>query len=231
MTFAPTPPPPAPPLPPADKRTRRFSRTQRALMAGGLAAGLALGGAGISFAASSGNSSSSSSSTPPTSTAPSQPKGPGGPMHGPRGFGGFGRGLFGFGAPGNLLYGQATIKTSKGVQTFAYRVGKASGVSSTSITVTSSDTTSQMFTVTSATIVHAKSAGITAVASGDQVTVLATVSGSGTSAKYTAVNVVDTSQVQQGRSGLGFGRAGKPVGPPTGNPPTTPKAAAFAGAF
>jgi hypothetical protein len=152
-------------------------------------------------------------------------------MHGPRGFGGLGRGLFGFGAPGQLLYGQATINTSKGVQTFAYRVGTASGVTSSSITVTSSDKTFQMFTVTSATIVHAKSAGITAVASGDQVSVLATVSGSGASAKYTAVNVVDTSQVQQGRSGLGFGRAGKPAGPPAGNPPSTPKAAAFAGAF
>src|SRR5439155_25904725 len=55
MTFAPIPPPPAPPAPPAEKRPRRFSRTQRAVMAGGLAAGLALGGAGISFAASSGS--------------------------------------------------------------------------------------------------------------------------------------------------------------------------------
>ncbi len=227
MTFAPTPPPPAPPVPPAEDRTRRFSRTQRALMAGGLAAGLALGGAGISFAASSGSSSSSSSSTPPTSTAPSKPKAPGGPMHGPGRFGGFGQGLFGFGAPGPLLYGQATIQTSKGVQTFAYQIGKASGVTSSSITVTSSNGHMQQYTVTPSTIVRAKSAGITAVASGDQVTVIATVSGS----TYTAVNVVDTSQVQQGRSGLGFGPAGKRGGKPAGNPPTTPKAAAFAGAF
>ena len=74
-------------------------------------------------------------------------------MHGPGRVGGFGRGLFGFGAPGNLLYGQATIQTSKGVQTFAYQIGKASGVTSSSITVTSSNGHMQQYTVTPSTIV------------------------------------------------------------------------------
>jgi hypothetical protein len=201
-------------------------------MAGGLAAGLALGGAGISFAASSDSSSSSSTSTPPTSTKPSAPNTPGGPVHRPRGFGGFGPGLFGFGAPGRVLYGQATIQTGNGVKTFAYQVGTARDVpTSSSITVTTTDGSPgghvQTYVVTPSTIVHAKSAGITAVAKGDEVIVVATVSGS----TYTAVNVVDTSQVQQGWSGLGLGPAGKYGGNPPGSPPTAPRTAGVAGAL
>jgi hypothetical protein len=156
------------------------------------------------------------------------PKAPGGPGHGLRGFG---PGLFGFGAPGRVLYGQATIQTSNGVKTFAFQVGTASNVSSSSITVTTTDGSPgghvQTYVVTPSTIVHAKSAGVTSVASGDQVYVIATVTGTAPNTTQTAVNIVDTTQLQQSRSGLGFGPAGK-FG---GNPPGTPRAAAIAGAF
>src|SRR5262249_55243449 len=122
MTFAPTPPPPAPPTPPAEKRPRRFSRTQRLVMAGGLTAGLAPGGAGISFAASSG---SSSTTTPPSTSKPSTPNAPNTPAtpgRGPHGFGfGFGKGAFGFGGLGRVVHGQATVRTNSGYETIVFQ--------------------------------------------------------------------------------------------------------------
>jgi hypothetical protein len=198
MTFAPYPPPPAPPSQPDPPRARRFSRVQRLVMAGGLAAGLALGGAGISFAASSG-SSSSSTTTPPNAPAK--------PSHGPRGFG---RGLFGFGGFGGLgrvVHGEATVRTqSGGYQTIAFQVGSVTAVSSTSISVQSADgyTIPQTngYAVTPTTMVNAQRDGISTVKTGDQVLVIATKS---TSGQYTATNITDVSQLKNSWAGLGFG--------------------------
>jgi hypothetical protein len=166
-------------------------------MAGGLAAGLALGGAGISFAASSG-SSSSSTTTP--STTPAKPG------HGPRafrpglpGFGGFGL----FGGLGPVVHGTATVRTrSGGYQTIAFQVGSVTAVSSTSITVKSTDGVSQTYAVTATTIVNAQRDGIGSVASGDQVRVIATQPGPNNG---TATNITDVSKLKGSRASFGFG--------------------------
>jgi hypothetical protein len=173
---------------------------QRLVMAGGLAAGLALGGAGISFAASS-NSSSSSTTTPPNTPVK--------PGHGPRGFGpglpglgGFGR----FGGLGQVVHGQATVRTPKGTyQTIDFQVGTVKDVSSTSISVNSPDGSSgwnpHNYVVTANTIVNAQRDGISTVKAGDQVWVIATESG-GTS---TATNITDLTQLKNSWAGFGFG--------------------------
>jgi hypothetical protein len=221
MTFVPTPPPPAPPSQPDPPRARRFSRTQRLVMAGGLAVGLALGGAGISFAASSGSSSSSSTTMPPNTPAK--------PGHGPRGFGlglpgfgGFGR----FGGLGQVVHGEATVRAPNGgYQTIAFQVGSVTAVNSMSISVKSADgyTIPQQngYVVTATTIVNAQRDGISTVKTGDQVWVIATKS---TSGQYTATNITDVSQLKSSRAGFGFG----PGSGASGNHPkgaSTPAAA------
>jgi hypothetical protein len=198
MTFVPTPPPPAPPSQPDPPRARRFNRAQRLVMAGGLAAGLALGGAGISYAATSGSSSSSSSSS--TTTPPNAPpKGPG--NFGP-GAKIFPRWLPGFGGLGQVVHGQATVHTPSGsYQTIAFQVGSVTTVSSTSITVKSTDGYSQTYGVTASTIVNAQRDGIASVASGDEVRVIATQSGS----SWTATNITDMTKLKNSWAGFGFG--------------------------
>jgi hypothetical protein len=179
------------PSAPDAAKTRRFGRVPRAAMAGGLAVGLALGGAGIAFAASS-----TSTSTPST-TAPAKgnPPGPGhgGPMRRGGGLGGF----------GDVVHGQFTTRTSSGgYQTVAVQVGKIATVSSTAISVTSTDGYSHSYTVTASTVVDAQRDGIGSVAVGDQVRVVATTKGS----QDTATNVVDTTKIGASRQGFGFGR-------------------------
>jgi hypothetical protein len=167
-------------------------------MTGGLAVGLALGGTGISFAASSG-SSSSSSTTPPNTPAK--------PGHGPRGFGLGLPGFGGFGGLGQVVYGKATVRTpSGGYQTIDFQVGSVTAVSSSSITVQSTDGSKeghhiQSYTVTSKTIVNAQRDGIGSVKTGDQVRVIATESGS----TSTATIIIDVSQLKSGWAGFGFG--------------------------
>jgi hypothetical protein len=161
-------------------------------MAGGLAAGLALGGAGISFAASSGSSSSST-------TTPSN--GPAKVGHGPRAFG---LGLPGFGGLGlgQVVHGQATVRTRDGsYQTIAFQVGSVTAVSSTSITVKSADGVSLTYAVMATTIVNAQRDGISTIKSGDQVRVIATQSGS----TSTATSITDMTKLKSSRAGFGFG--------------------------
>ncbi len=211
MSFAPFP-PPSPPPPPAEKRPRRFSRTQKAVMAGGLAAGLALGGAGISYAASSG---SSSTTTPPNTNTPNTPAKPGhGPRpfgRGPGGFGAFG-GLGGLGGVGRALYGSVTVQTGTGkYQTIVFQVGTAqsagSSAASSGLTVKSADGHTQKYSVNSSTRVNAQLNGISSVKAGDQVEVIA-------NGSDLALRIVDTTGLKNGRAGLGFGPAGSPPGQP-----------------
>ena len=181
--------------------------------------GLALGGAGIAFAATSG-SSTPSTTTPAKSAVPR-------PGHGIRGFRGLGpAGRFGFGGlagPGGVLHGDFTTrKASGGYQTVKVQVGKVTDVRTTSITVLSADGYSQAYAVTTSTVVDAERDGISSVTNGDQVQVLATT----VNGKVTAANIVDTSKVRAGRKSFGFGpRVAKPSipGPPaTPATPTTP---------
>ncbi len=193
---------------PSAPRTRLLGRVPRAMMVGGLTVGLALGGAGIAFAATSGSST-------PSTTTPSKPATPT-PRHvypgfrrlGPGGPFGFG----GLGALGRVVHGQFTTRTPNGgYRTVDVQAGKVAAVSKTSITVTSTDGYSHIYAVTSSSMVDAQRDGISSVAKGDQVDVLATT----VSGKDTATNIVDTTKVGASRTGFGFGPHPASPAPPT----------------
>lgn len=176
----------------------------------GAIAGVALvavaAGAGAGYAAthhgspsSAASALSAASSTPSANPTPSAS--PVRPRHGFRGLGGPGR-WFGTGiGAGRVLHGQVVVpKSGGGSQTVDIQSGTVTAVSSSSLTVKSSDGYTASYTVTSATIVDAKSAGIGSVKTGDTILVIASVSGS----TATAVNVIDTTAVKAGRAAAGF---------------------------
>jgi hypothetical protein len=186
----------------------RFGRISRAMMVGGLTFGLALGGAGIAFAATSGSST-------PSTTNPAKPAGPG-PGHGER-FRGFGpAGPFGFGGlggVGRVLHGEFTTQApGGGVRTVEVQVGQVTDVKTDSITVKSADNYIRTYAVTASTMVDAQRDGIGSVAKGDQVRVLATT----VNGTDTATNIVDVTKAGASRKGFGFApRQTKPATPAT----------------
>lgn len=112
------------------------------------------------------------------------------------------------------MHGQIVVpKSGGGYQTLDVQRGTVTAVSSSSLTVKSSDGYSASYAVTSSTIVDAKSAGIGSVKTGDTVLVTATVRGS----TATAANVTDMSAIKAGRAAAGF-----PAGPPRPSAPATP---------
>jgi hypothetical protein len=179
------------------------------------------GGAGVGYAATHststnahdvaavGASSPSPSATPKPGSGPwsfkgngSGPFGHGGFRMGPLGFGGFGGGRF-----GGIVHGQVVVpKSGGGYQTLDVQQGTVTAVSSTSITVKSSDGYTATYAVTSNTTVDAKSAGIGSVKTGDTVDITATVSGS----TATAASIMDSTALRAGRASFGF-----PSGPPS----------------
>lgn len=208
---------------------RRFPRVA---LAGGLMAALALSGAGIAYAAGSGGSSPTTpaAASSPSTTAPSTagPNTQGPPkMHPGRGFEGGGLGLPGLGLPGiggKVLYGQATIQQPDGtLKTVEYQTGTVSSASSSSITVSSGTNGSYTHTykVDPSTIVNSQAGGISTVAKGDQVRVIALQQNGGD----TAVNIVDVTKIQSSRDGFGFGArksgnagsGGSATNPPAGS--------------
>jgi hypothetical protein len=202
IPFAPVYGPPAPSGP----RTWLSRRWPRAALATGVAVGLGVGGAGIAFAASS-----SSTTTPP---ATSKPPAAGRP-HPFRFRGVGGLGALGLGG-GSLVHGQATVRTGSGsYRSVDFQLGKVTAVSSTSITVTSTDGYTHSYTVASSTVVDAQRDGIGSVAKSDQVMVVATQSGN----TATATNIVDTTKVQSSRTGFGFGPPRAPFPPGNGAGP------------
>jgi hypothetical protein len=175
-----------------------FGRLPRAALAGGIAAGVALGGAGIAYAASS--------TSPSTTTPPKSPSAPNAPM--PRGHRGFFGPRFGLGGPGGVgfgiggaIHGQFTVPHGNGYETVVMQVGTASGVSPTTITVTSTDKYQLRYKLTASTIVDAQRDGINSVHSGDQVRVLATTS-KGTN---TAISITDITRLGASGKQFGFG--------------------------
>jgi hypothetical protein len=93
----------------------------------------------------------------------------------------------GFG-PFGAIHGQFVApKPGGGYQTLDTQRGTVTAVSSTSITIKSSDGYTRTYRVTSSTNVHARRAGIGSVKTGQTVSVLATVSGS----SATATQIVD----------------------------------------
>ena len=195
---------------------------------------VALGGAGIAYAAGSSGSSTTATTTPTTAPTPSHGpatkshRGFGGAGFGGPGFGGPGFGGPGFGGPGvgggAVLHGQYTVANGNGgFQTIEVQVGKASAVKSGSITLTSADGYAHTYAVTSSTVVDSQRDGIASIAAGDEVN-LSALSVKG---KDTATTITDTTKLGASRSGFGFGRRAPQGG--TGSPsaaPTTPTASA-----
>lgn len=206
MPIDPLSPPPEPPSPP-----RKMHRLPRAGLSVGVAAGLAFGGAGIAFAASSATSTSHASSSPSTTMVPRPAPGQkGGKVHGPRDP--FARGL-GMGLRG-VVHGEVTVPNgSGGYRTIELQVGKVTSVNSSSITVTSADGYQHTYAVVPSTVIDAQTGGISSVAGGDQVHLVA-----GTrNGKDTAMDIQDTTKVGNSRKAFGFapGKASGIQGQPT----------------
>jgi hypothetical protein len=193
----------------------KLRRVSKMALAGGLVAGLAMGGTGLGFAfASAGTAPSVSANTASGSTPPATP-----PKGGPGRVGRMGRMAFGpgggigMGALGGAIYGTFTTKSGSGYKTEEFQVGTAGSVSSDSITVTSANGHSATYAVVPSTVVNSQSQGIGSVSKGDQVRVIATT----VNGKDTATDIVDTSKLRKSRGFFGFGSA-KPS--PSGTAPT-----------
>jgi hypothetical protein len=175
------------------------SWSRRPYVLAGVAVAALLGGAGAALAATNSPGPSASPSAAVATPAPSP--GPPGP-----GFHRFGGGLgFGFGGLFGALHGQLVVaKPGGGYQTVDVQTGQVTAVSTTSITLKSSDGFTKSYAVTSSTLVDAQRDGIGSVKVGNQATMLATVSGS----SATATSITDLTLLQQGHPGFGSGREG-----------------------
>jgi hypothetical protein len=175
----------------------RLRSSRRPSVLAGVAVVALLGGGGAAFAVT--NSSAPSASTYGSEAAAPAPvpvaQGPGGPG-GP----GARMGFRHFG----VLHGQFTVaKPGGGYQTVDIQNGDVTAVTSSSITLKSSDGFTHSYAVVSSTVVDAQRDGIASVKPGNQALVLATVSGS----TATAVNIRDLTLLQQSRQAFGFGKA------------------------
>jgi len=101
-----------------------------------------------------------------------------------------------------MVHGQFVVaKSGGGYQTVDVQDGQVTAVSTTSITLKSSDGFTKTYVVTSSTTVDAQRDGIGSVKVGNQASVEATVSG-GT---VTATNIADLTLLQQGHQGFWSG--------------------------
>jgi hypothetical protein len=178
--------------------------SRRPYVVAGVAVVALLGGAGAALASSGSGSPAGSPSAVAASPAPSPaqqglpgPSGPAGPrFHRFGAAGGFG-GLFG------ALHGQLVVtKPGGGYQTVDVQTGQVTAVSTTSVTLKSADGFSKSYVVAASTVVDAQRDGIGSVKVGNQVTLLASVSGS----TATATSITDLTLLPQGHPGFGFGR-------------------------
>jgi hypothetical protein len=115
----------------------------------------------------------------------------------------------------NVVHGEFTTGSGSSYKTVAVQVGQVMAVSSSSITVKSSDGFTQTYTVEPTTVVDSQSGGISAVTSTDSVTVEALVQGK----KQTATDIADTTKVGNSRKGFGLPGSGGGGGPAWHNAP------------
>jgi hypothetical protein len=109
----------------------------------------------------------------------------------------FGPGMFG------MVHGQFVVaKSGGGYQTVDVQDGRVTAVSTTSITLKSSDGFTKTYAVTSSTTVDAQRDGIGSVKVGNQASVEATVSGSA----VTATNIADLTLLQSSHPGFWNGQ-------------------------
>ena len=168
---------------------------RRPYLLAGVAAAALLAGGGAALAA---GSSGTPAAAPNAVTATPVPVTSAGPA-GRAGTRHFFHSRFGFGGSG-MLHGQFVIaKSGGGYQTVDVQDGQVTAVSTTSITLKSSDGFTKTYVVTSSTTVDAQRDGIGSVKVGNQASVFATVSGS----TVTATNVADMTLLQQDHQGFG----------------------------
>lgn len=167
--------------------------TRRPYLLASVAVAALLGGGGAALAV--GNSGTPAAAQNAVTSNPAPAPSPGAPgTHG--GFRHFGARFSPFG----MLHGQFVVaKPGGGYQTVDVQDGQVTAVSTTSITVKSSDGFTKTYVVTASTTVDAQRGGIGSVKVGNQATVLATVGGS----TVTATNIADMTLLQ--RNGPGFG--------------------------
>jgi hypothetical protein len=193
---------------------RKPRRRGPALIAAGTVAGIT--GLGLTaMAAAHANAPSAANpagaSTPATATATSAPAPV--PTSGPGRFGGRKGGMHGgeFGARG-ALHGEFVVQKADGTyQTVDVQQGAVTAVSTSSITVKSTDGFTKSYAVTATTLVDAQRDGIATVKVGHTVHVEATVSGGNATA--TAIGDETLAPADQRGFGGGHGRPGDD-GPP-----------------
>lgn len=196
------------PTPAPDVVQNAPRRSRRALSAGALAVGLAVGGAGVAAAVSGNGVQAAGATTAPSSvtagglnaaTSPTPSDKPG--THKGRGFGRF----------GGALHGELTVPQSDGTGTRVILVqrGTVTAVSSTSLSVKSSDGFTATYTISSTTRVRAAgSNAISGVKKDATVWVVATKAGA-------ALRVIDRAA---GPMGHGMRGDRDRQAPPTGTP-------------
>jgi hypothetical protein len=211
-------PPSTGPGPGVAERKPRRGRTIRTVAIAAVTAGaLALVGASVASAQSSGTTTTKPGASTSTTTASGTAPAPG--TH--RALGGFkgGPGFpAGFGAlgAGGTIHGEFVRRNpSGGYQTIDTQLGTVQAVSTTSITVKSADGFTKTYTVTTNTVVNSGRDGIGSVKTTDTVQLEAVVTGSGASAVAEAKSIIDTTAL--GNIGGYWNPA--PAKPPT--PPTT----------
>ena len=161
---------------PASKRPRSW---RRGIMAGVTVAVVA-GGAGLAVAASSSGTPANAAVATASQVHP-----------------GWGHGMA-------IVHGQAVLaKPGGGYQTIDYQRGTVTAVSTTSVTLKSSDGFTMSYAITDSTILGAHRGGIGSVKAGDTASVVATVSANGKSA--TAARIIDWTQLEHSHALFGFG--------------------------
>lgn len=170
--------------PPDPARTCTRPRSWRRVIVTGVTVAAVLGGAGLTVAAgSSGTPASAATVTAPRTAQPP----PGHP---------------GWGGAMAILHGQAVVaKRGGGYQTIDYQRGTITAVSMGSISVKSTDGFTQTYAVTGSTIVGAQRGGIGSVSTGNEASVIATVSGK----TATAVKIIDWTLLQHSHMQFGLG--------------------------
>jgi hypothetical protein len=176
---------------PMTQAARKRPRSWRFALVGGLTAAALIGGTGVASAA----------------TSHGTPAKPGAATVSrilPRATSSAGPGMPGYGMGHRVLpvHGQIVVaKAGGGYQKVDFQLGSVMAVSTTSVTVRSSDGFTRTYSVTGSTIVAALRDGISSVKAGHQVVVVGTVSGG----KATAAAIMDRTLVQASHLQFGFG--------------------------
>lgn len=176
-----------------------------ALAAGAGGAVIATSGSSSPATAASASGQASASARPPYARG-SAPQAPGG--RGGFSGGGFSGGGIGGGSSGAPVHGTLVVPDSGGYQTEDIQRGKVTAISSSSVTVVSTDKYTKTYQVNGSTSVNAGNGSLSAVKVGDQVSITATVHGS----TATISSIIDLSRLGNGAFGPGGGSQGQPSG-------------------